>query len=250
MVQRVPDEYFRKRAAESEDIDESADERHRPPSTTARAVVARDAQGGLPPRATAIVVVLALALSFLAGRLFLFPPVVVPPTPSSSASTSMGPDPSTDAFSAYEGPVSAVQPIAALGECREGGTLESPSALLDGDPETLWRCRGAGDGESFTIVFDGPVSLAGIRIVNGNVAWPDRYAVERRITAVRWTFADGSYFEQGLAANDRNAQEVRFPETLTDRATLEVLSATVPGEISPNSDAVSISSLEFLTPAR
>lgn len=248
MVQQVPDEYFRKRVAESADVEEAKPKR--PQATTVKTVVPRRVREGLTLRAAAILFTMALATAFVLGRLVLFPPVT-PSSPATPAITqSFSPEPSPEALAPYDGPVVAVPAVTAQGECQEGGTRESPLGLVDEDPDTLWRCRGNGVGEKFTVVFEGPVSLAGIRVVNGNTAWDGRYAVERRITALRWTFADGSYFDQGLAANDRNPQEVRFPVLSTDRATVEVLTSTVPGEAADNSDAVSISTLEFLGPVQ
>lgn len=131
----------------------------------------------------------------------------------------------------------------------ESGQRDAPAALLDSDPSTIWRCRGDGSGELITFSFAAPVRLVGIRLINGNTVWTNRYLAERRITALRWTFSDGSYFDQGLAANDRAPQEVRFPEIYTSAVTMQVLSSTLPGDDSTLADAVSISSLEFLGPS-
>lgn len=249
MVQRVPDEYFRTGAAESDDVVTDPSPPRPPEDTTAESVAPRPARTRIPLRAAVIVAILAVALSYGIGRLFIFPatPATLPVL-SPSAVPTRSPQPSPDGVRPYDGPLTAIAPVAAAGECQQGGTRESPMSLLDDDPSTPWRCRGSGVGETFTVVFEGTVPLVGIRLINGNTAWQDRYSAERRITAIRWTFADGSYFEQGLAASDPNPQEVRFPRLLSDRATVEVLNSTVPGGVDESSDAVSISSLEFLTP--
>ena len=113
----------------------------------------------------------------------------------------------------------------------------------------MWRCDGDGVGEVIDFSFDQPVTLVGIRVVNGNTAVADRFLKERRITAIRWTFADGSFFDQGLAPSESSPQEVRFPETTTALARMEILSTTPGVDEGTASDSVSISSLEFLAPA-
>ena len=246
MVQRVPDEYFRQRATESDDIEAPAPQRRLPQLATVKSVASRRVQDGFTPRAVAIIITGAILMAFLVGRLLIFTPAAAPigtasPTTISSAVASPAP---VDAV--YDGPVATVIPTTAAGQCTEGGTRENPSALLDENPATPWRCRGSGVGETFSVVFDQPTELVGLRVVNGNIAWADRYQAERRITGLRWTFADGSFFEQGLAANDQNPQEVRFPPMRTGSVVVQVLSSTVPGNPATDFDAVSISSLEFL----
>ena len=66
---------------------------------------------------------------------------------------------------------------------------------------------------------------------------------------MRWEFADGSFFVQGLSANNANPQEVRFPAVEVSTVTMVVGEATEPGDTTGTHDAVSISMLEFLAPA-
>lgn len=250
MEQRVPDEYFR-RAAESDDVRADDAPRGLPATAAVKAVAPTDVRDGWTPRAVASLAVVLLGVAFTIGRLWVFPPDVPTgpaPTPSPSAPRSASATPST-ALAPFDGPVTAVRAIDAEGRCLEGGSREAPLALVDNNADTLWRCRGEGVGESVTIRFPGARAVVGLRVVNGNTVWTDRYLAERRITAIRWTFADGSFFEQGLAANDRTAQEVRFPEVTTDTVTLTVLHTTPPGGSGTSVDAVSIGSLEFLAPA-
>ncbi|MFT3887824.1 MAG: hypothetical protein QM713_06645 [Arachnia sp.] len=244
MVQRLPDEYFRKRAAESQDVgvdapSEPAVERPAPrraPTTPARA--------GVAPSLVVVPLVLAVIVGFLIGR--LLPAPLGPPGPQASP-TALTPAPSHDVVVPYDGPADTVPALRAMGDCRDGQTWGAPATLLDGDPSTVWRCRGDGIGEVIDFTFERPVGLVGIRLVNGNTAVADRYLKERRITAIRWTFADGSYFDQGFAPSESSPQEVRFPETMTATARMEIL-ATTPGENKDQlSDSVAISALEFLT---
>lgn len=247
MDQRVPDEYFRP-ATESDDVRDSAAPR---PGTAAVKSVAPDrVRDGIAPRAVAVIALVALGTAFVFGRLWfsgMASSQNAAPPPSVSATPSQSHDP--DAFAPYDGSVVTVQALAADGECLEGGGTSAAQALIDSDESTIWRCRGDGVGETVTVTFPSRRTLVGLRVINGNTVWTDRYLSERRITGIRWTFSDGSFFEQGLAANDRSPQEVRFPETVTDSITFTILAATIPGDSVLSADAVSISALEFLGPA-
>ena len=102
-------------------------------------------------------------------------------------------------------------------------------------------------GEMITFTLEEGEELVGVRLVNGNTISPERYKAERRILSVKWTFSDGSWAVQGLSANDRQPQEVRFPPvTIAGDVTMTVLDATVAGEATDTNDSVSISSMEFL----
>lgn len=251
MEQRVPDEYFRP-AAESDDVRAEDIDRTLPGRAAAKAVAPADIRDGWSVRAVASLAVVALGVSFTVGRLWVFPPEEQPrqePTAPPSVSAMPSPSGSPDVLAPYDGAVAGVQAIAAEGRCAEGGSRDAPLALVDNNSETIWRCRGDGAEQSVTVRFPGVRTLVGLRVVNGNTVWTDRYLAERRILTIRWTFADGSFFDQGLAANDRTPQEVRFPETDTDRVTLTILESTPPGGISASMDAVSISALDFLGPA-
>lgn len=251
MGQRVPDEYFRP-AAESDDVRAGDSDRPLPDRAAAKAVALADIRVGWTARAVATLAVVVVGASFTVGRLWVFPPEEQPrpePAPSLSVSAMPSPSASPDVLAPYDGAVTAVQAIAAEGRCVEGGSRDAPLALVDNNGETIWRCRGDGAEQSVTVRFPGVRTLVGLRVVNGNTVWTDRYLAERRILTIRWTFADGSFFEQGLAANDRTPQEVRFPETDTDRVTLTILESTAPGGTSVSMDAVSISALDFLGPA-
>jgi len=245
MTPRVPDEYFRKRASESEDVgveetpDAPAEARPEEPP------LAHPAPEGITPRLLVLIVVVALATAFVIGRLLIFTPdlpAVVPPseTPSPQASA-------TDNFAPYDGVVQLVQPASAEGRCRSEGSRDTPEALIDASPDTIWRCKGDGVGESVTFTFEPGATLVGVRLINGNTAWTGRYPAERRLLSIRWQFADGSYFVQGLAANNRGYQEVRFPAIDTTTVTMTVEAATEPGQQNEMVDAVSVTSLEFLT---
>lgn len=246
MVPRVPDEYFRERASESSDVRE-VPPRDAGSKAGPQRPVTQPLRDGLAPRVLVLVLVLALAGGFILGRLFVFTPKA-PAIPTASP-TRFAATPNADAFAPYDGSVAVVAAKEALGGCREGGERDDPPALIDGDPATIWRCHGDGVGESVTFTFSPAVDLVGVRLINGNTAWAGRYTAERRLLSVQWRFADGSFFVQGLAANSRGLQEVRFPQVRTSSVTMTVESSTLPGESADLVDAVSISQLEFLTPS-
>ncbi len=247
MAPRVPDEYFRKRAGESDDVRESplpeTPSSRRPQQPVFTPLI----REGIPPRLLLIILVLVIAVSFAVGRLLVFRPAapeVEPVSETTEAASS-----SLANLAPFDGAVQAVAAGEAAGECLGSGSREAPSSLLDDDPSTIWRCPGDGEGESITFTFDPSATLVGMRLVNGNTAWTGRYESERRILSIRWQFSDGSYFVQGLAANERGFQEVRFPETESRSVTMTVESVTEPDEQSETLNAVSISALEFLAPA-
>lgn len=247
MAPRVPDEYFRVRAGESGDVGETEppDEpvEARPPAPTFTLPM----RGGVPPRRLVVVLLLVLVAAFILGKLVFRPavpdtePVMSPsPVATSGVQGNLAP---------FDGSVKAVEALEAHGECQGNGGREVPSALLDDDPATFWRCPGDGKGESIVFMFDDPTTLVGLRLINGNTVWTGRFAEERRILRIRWEFSDGSYFVQGLTVNNRGFQEVRFPEIQTRSVNMRIEDATDPGGESDTVNAVSISSIEFLAPA-
>lgn len=244
MVPRVPDEYFRKRAGESGDVqgvgDPPASEGARPETP----VVLQPLRDGVAPRFLVLILVLAAALSFLAGRLLIFKPAA--PEPPPSASVSAGTLVPADNFVPFDGQVVAAPATGAYGMCALPSGRNGAVGLIDDDPGTIWRCEGDGVGDTITFTFEQGTTLVGIRLVNGNTVWPDSYTAERRLVSVQWRFEDGSFLVQGLAANKAEPQEVRFPAVITGSVTMTVLASTVPG--SSGTDAISISSLEFLAP--
>ena len=252
MPKRLPDELFRDSGAtESADVqqDGAAEVPHRKPPRLFRV---REAKEVAPPLVVAGVVG-ALLLGFGVGKL-----VVVqsddtaspPETTVTSLNTSPTPMPSPEStLGPWNGDVRTVPLLDARGQCQAVLTPDTdpPSNLLDDDNDSRWSCRGPGAGETITFTLEPGQVVVGVRLVNGNTSSPDRYLAERRIVSVKWTFADGSWLLQGLAANDRQPQEVRFPPTaVTGDVTMTVVDATVPGETNENNDKISISSLDFL----
>lgn len=243
---RLPDEYFREWAAEEEDGENgdfsATSERDRPD----KAAVPLPLRDGVPLRILALVLLLALAVSFLAGRLLIFKPELAPSQgPAATATPSV--IETAEKFVPHDGAVAPIAASGAFGQCLHYVDGNGAEALIDADPGTIWRCEGDGVGEAVTFTFNPAVPIVGVRIVNGNTTSPAKYREERRLLSVQWRFPDGSYLEQGLAANNSSPQEVRFPVMQTGSVTMTVTGTTEPGEAS--ADAFSVSQVEFLTPA-
>lgn len=248
MKQRVPDEYFRPHA-ESDDVS-SGSPRRRPEPSGVKAVPASKVRDGITARALAIILVLTFALAYVVGRLFVFPAVTTAapasPAPSATAPGSATATSTPDPLAPYDGNVVPVTAANVTGECLQGWSANPPSGLIDNEATTYWSCDGSGVIETLVFEFDRSVDIVGMRIVNGNTVVPDRYLAERRILSVRWTFSDGSYFDQGLAASNRSLQEVRIPAHATGSVMMQILDSTPSGTSSADANQVSISALEFL----
>lgn len=255
MPRRLPDEFFRdQKSADTGDAAEGA------PSWAAveagdPEVPARPPSGrGVAPRMVVASVLGALLLGFGVGRIIALDSTSAP---SPGQTSSPGPGPSSPATSGdtvpptlvpHDGAVAILTVLDAEGQCLEGPSRNEPANLIDTNPSTFWRCGGSGTDEEISFRIDPNDTVVGVRLVNGNTVWTDRYLAERRILSVRWTFSDGSWLVQGMAANDPLPQEVRFPPvTGVDEVTMTILDATVPGASEPQANAVSISSLDFLT---
>lgn len=131
-----------------------------------------------------------------------------------------------------------------------------PEQAVDGLPDTAWRCDGDGVGQQLEISFPELVTLAGIGMVPGYAKTDpydgtDRYAQNRRISAVRYTFDDGSEVTQNLDtdASHRSPQLIALPGVSTGHVTITILSSVSGdriGEQQP-SDRVVISEVIFST---
>lgn len=254
MPKRLPDELFRDPdAAESARVHDDVRPPRQNPLRSRLPFRTHEVREFAPPMVVAGVVG-ALLLGFGVGKLAVVQSdgeatatpgattTLLPNTPSAmpSPEATLGP---------YSGPVRVISILEATGQCQAVLTPDTdpPSNLLDDDPDSRWSCRGPGAGETITFSLEPGQMVVGVRLVNGNTSSPERYLAERRILSVKWTFSDGRWVVQGLAANNRQPQEVRFPPTASaGPVTMTVLDATVPGESNTPNDAVSISSLEFL----
>ncbi|MEP6526757.1 MAG: hypothetical protein ABJA86_06295 [Nocardioidaceae bacterium] len=121
--------------------------------------------------------------------------------------------------------------------------------MLDDDPTTAWRCDGDGRGVTLSLLLGDPTTIVAVGLIPGYAKTDpydhiDRYAENRRISKVRWTFGGGNWIEQTLSTDpkSRRLQTLRIPKVTSDRVTLEILDS-VPG----SRDTVAISAVELAT---
>ncbi|MGH8839160.1 MAG: discoidin domain-containing protein [Jiangellaceae bacterium] len=126
-----------------------------------------------------------------------------------------------------------------------------PALSVDADPETAWRCPGDGVGETLVLDLGGSVRIAEVALVPGYAKTDaadgtDRYAENRRITAVRWRFDDGTTVEQELDPDPtlRDLQTFRVPPRATQRLVLEIVSSS-----DAERDTVAVSAVRISSPA-
>lgn len=130
--------------------------------------------------------------------------------------------------------------------------------MFDGDPTTAWRMPGDGTDALIAIRLDAPTEVSRVGMINGyakqatdgqgrTIRW---YLRNRRITAVSWSFDDGSVVRQTLAARPR-MQTVRIDPEVTRTIRLRLLDVTgpMPGRLGRDFTAISEISIRGL-PAR
>lgn len=163
----------------------------------------------------------------------------------------------------WDGPLKAVSPTGVEADCTAPPAKDSSGQqvrydaefVMDGKPETAWRCPGDGVGKTLTFTFPSGATIAGVRMSNGYTktdaaSGESLYGQYRRILRVRWDMPNGSYFAQTFSDNGSGQQEIRIP--VTDAAgaiRLTIEESTSPGEEDTNRDAVLISEITFLAPA-
>ncbi|MGD9959648.1 NADase-type glycan-binding domain-containing protein [Nocardioides sp.] len=107
--------------------------------------------------------------------------------------------------------------------------------MLDQIASTAWRMPGDGTGRTLTFTLPSESVLTRVGLING-YAKLDRaprgrpinwYERNRRITAVRWLFDDGSTVDQQLE-DTRRMQTLKIEPTRTTRVRLRLLEVTAP----------------------
>ncbi len=108
-----------------------------------------------------------------------------------------------------------------------------PELAIDGQVDSAWRCPGDGIGETLVIDLGGSVRVAELGLVPGYAKTDasdgtDRYAENRRLTAVRWRFDDGTTIEQELDPDPelRDLQTIRIPVATSQRVAMEIVSSS------------------------
>lgn len=199
------------------------------------------------PRGRLVVAVAALVL-FLGGGVAAWvvlthradpaaPPSPPPGQPQIAASSGAQSD-SPRNIPVSPGTVSASASCVSSPSQDRGGTTVTygPEKTVDSLPNTAWRCDGDGVGQRLEISFPGRVTLTSIGLVPGYAKTDpydgtDRYAQNRRISAVRYTFDDGSAVSQNFdtSSSYRSIQTLALPNVSTSHVTITILSS-VSGE--------------------
>jgi hypothetical protein len=173
------------------------------------------------------------------------------PTPSASAS---GRD--QNESGAPAGPtLASASCISPPGKDSAGNasTYDPPNAI-DGRPETAWRCDGEGERQTLVIEFANQRRLSWIGIIPGYAKTDahdgtDRYAQDRRISAVSYTFDDGTSVTQALDTNpaNRSMQYVDVGSEVTRRVVVTVLGSVAGQAVNGQSaiNKVAISEIDF-----
>jgi hypothetical protein len=109
--------------------------------------------------------------------------------------------------------------------------------VLDGLRDTAWMGAGDATGESLIFHLAAPSTITRVGLVPGYDKFDpctktDRFFDLRRISAVRWTFDDGTVLEQTLDPNSPSMQYIPVPAGVTTQdITMRIVSTTAPGTL-------------------
>jgi hypothetical protein len=156
-------------------------------------------------------------------------PTAAPPATTAAAA----PAPSATAAPPPPGPVTAtVQASSATGPAQNGcgqTTTYDPANVLDGDKATAWRAAGDGTGQSLQFTLGASTRLVQVGLIPGydkidDCSGADRFVQMRKITGVKWTFADGTSVAQSFTP-DRTMQMTNV-NVVTTSVLLEITGTT------------------------
>ena len=111
------------------------------------------------------------------------------------------------------------------------------SNVLDGRRDSAWMGAGDASGESLVFHLAAPSTITRVGLVPGYDKFDpctetDRFFDLRRISAVRWTFDDGTVLEQTLDPASPSMQYIPVPAgVITQDITLRIVSTTEPGTL-------------------
>lgn len=215
---------------------------------------------------TVVAVLLALFVGLAAGQLLRdrTRPGDATTTPASKAASSgasaTGASSTSSVLAPWSGATKPLAPATATASCTapdatdtDGKTVSYPASnVVDAEAATAWRCDGDGLGQSLTFTFPEGSVLVGVGVQNGYVKAAGRaqlYDEYRKVTRVRWTMADGSWFVQSLSDNNTSVQQVLIPPTTVQGpVTLTIEASTRPGRAGEQTrDAVLLSTVAFVT---
>jgi hypothetical protein len=146
-------------------------------------------------------------------------------TPSTAISVAPGPSTTGHPESVTLHPA-GVQASASAGPSQDaaGNAVTFGAAnAIDGDQSTAWRVEGDGVGKTLTFEFGRPVHLVAIGLLPGYdkvdpVSGADRFRQNRRVSAARYAFSDGSALD--VSFSDEAA--VQFVDLDVETTTVEV----------------------------
>jgi hypothetical protein len=130
-----------------------------------------------------------------------------------------------------------------------------PEQMADGRTDTAWRCDGDGAGETVRVTFDRPARVQQVGIIPGYAKTDpadgtDRYAQNRRIAQVRYTFDDGTTVDQTLdtGVGNRSLQPVAIPGVTSSGLSVSIVRSVPGSAVGSNkaSDRIAVSELEVL----
>ncbi len=116
-------------------------------------------------------------------------------------------------------------------------TTYPASNVLDGRRDSAWMGAGDASGESLIFHLAAPSTVTRVGLVPGYDKFDpctntDRFFDLRRISAVRWTFDDGTVLEQTLDPNSPSMQYIPVPAGVTTQdITMRIVSTTAPGTL-------------------
>jgi hypothetical protein len=129
--------------------------------------------------------------------------------------------------------VASAQTGPAQNGCAQVTTYDPPN-VQDGNPATAWRALGDGTGQTLQLTLAGPTHLTQVGLIPGydkvdDCTAADRFAQMRKVTGVRWTFANGTTFDQTFTG-DRTMQLAPV-DVVTNAVTVEIMGTTPPGDL-------------------
>ena len=124
------------------------------------------------------------------------------------------------------------------------------SNMVDGAPSTAWRCNGEGRGVTLSFSLRHARRIAQVGLVPGYAktdpySGADRYAQNRRISRVRWSFDGRSWVEQRFRTGryDRSMQTMRIPPVRAHKVTV-----TIKGSVRGPRNTVAVSGVNLGSP--
>ena len=160
----------------------------------------------------------------------------------------------------WRGAVAPAGVVGAEASCRSEPSVDAggnrvgypANHMIDSDPGTAWRCDGPGRGVTLTFNLAQRQTVAAVGLVPGYAktdpfSGVDRYAENRRIARVRWSFDGGGWVEQRLdtSAGNRTLQVLRVPPVPSRRVTL-----TIGDSAEGRRNTVAVSTVRLAGPSR